>query len=243
MAVIPMIFERATAGWPGTMPRGEAWWRYLWHDPKDDREGRSALLFAIHATAGRDDAYAVYRTKFDWATDAPTEVYLADLASISDEGYAGTWRYLLDIDLGDIVMAARRPVDEPLTWMLADRAAIRGQVREGLWLRLVDVATALATRTYAEEGSVVLDIKDAFCPWNAGRYLLSSGLDGASCEPTSRAADLVLDAAELGATFLGGVRLSTLARAGRVQEESPGAVARADAVLRGNRAPWCDRVF
>ncbi|WP_435838906.1 GNAT family N-acetyltransferase [Streptomyces abikoensis] len=36
-------------------------------------------------------------------------------------------------------------------------------------LRLVDVGDALAARTYAAPVDVVLDVTDAFCPWNTGR--------------------------------------------------------------------------
>ena len=55
--------------------------------------------------------------------------------------------------------------------------------------------------------------------------------------------DLILEAGDLGSTYLGGVSLAELALAGRVEECTPGAVGRADALLRTPLAPWCPAVF
>jgi predicted acetyltransferase len=45
--------------------------------------------------------------------------------------------------------------------------------------------------------------------------------------------------ADLGAAYLGGVRLSTLARAGRVVEHTAGALARADTLFSADPSPHC----
>ncbi len=49
--------------------------------------------------------------------------------------------------------------------------------------------------------------------------------------------------ADLGALLLGGVSWATLCRAGLVDERSPDAVARADAMFRPDRAPFCSTDF
>ena len=49
--------------------------------------------------------------------------------------------------------------------------------------------------------------------------------------------DLGLDIADLGAAYLGGTKLASLARAERVTELSPGAVLRADRMLACNPPP------
>src|SRR5664280_202560 len=45
-------------------------------------------------------------------------------------------------------------------------------VGDGLWLRVVDVAVALEGRAYGVEGTatgrLTLDLRDDYCPWNAG---------------------------------------------------------------------------
>ena len=98
--------------------------------------------------------------------------------------------------------------------MLTDPDAVRLVLEASLWVRLVDVPAALSARGYAADPDVVLDVSDAFCPWNAGRYRLAGG----GCEPTDAEPDLALDAAALGAAYLGG----TLAdRAGGRPAASP----------------------
>ena len=52
-------------------------------------------------------------------------------------------------------------------------------------------------------------------------------------------ADLTMDVADLGAIYLGGVRASTLATAGRIEAASPGAAALADRVFAAERVPYC----
>jgi hypothetical protein len=64
-----------------------------------------------------------------------------------------------------------------------------------------------------------------------------------ACERTGRAADLALDVRELGAAYLGGTRLGTLAAAGLVRELRPGAVARLSAAMTWDPAPWCPQIF
>jgi hypothetical protein len=43
--------------------------------------------------------------------------------------------------------------------------------------------------------------------------------------------------------YLGAFGFRQLADAGRVRELDPGAIARADALFRADRPPWCPRVF
>ena len=85
--------------------------------------------------------------------------------------------------------------------MLTDPDAVRIVLEAALWVRLVDVPAALERpRATPRDPDVVLDVADAFCPWNAGRYRLAGG----GCEPTDAEPDLALDAAALGAAYLGG---------------------------------------
>ena len=53
----------------------------------------------------------------------------------------------------------------------------------------------------------------------------------------------MLDAAELGAIVLGGVRPSVLARAGRLQCGDPRVLARADAMFGADRDPYASTWF
>jgi predicted acetyltransferase len=90
---------------------------------------------------------------------------------------------------------------------------------------------------------LVLEVRDGFCPWNEGRFALDAEADPARCEPSKAEPDLVVDAADLAAAFLGGTRFGTLHRAGRVVEVVPGAAARADAMFTWDPPPWCPELF
>ena len=130
-------------------------------------------------------------------------------------------------------------MDHPLFLMLADPRRLRLTVRDALWIRLIDVAAALTARSYADAGTIVLELTDAFCPWNAGRWRIC----GKSTERTQQAPDLRADVTALASAYLGGFSWRQLAAACRVEELRPGALARADALFRTDVAPWCPELF
>ena len=80
------------------------------------------------------------------------------LQATTVEAYAALWRHLLDVDLIARVTAERRPLDEPLRFLLADSRQPKTTVADGIWLRLVDVQAALAGRRYAREGRLLLQV-------------------------------------------------------------------------------------
>jgi predicted acetyltransferase len=86
-------------------------------------------------------------------------------------------------------------------------------------------------------------VTDALLPHNAGRWRLVGDGSAARCEPTDAAPDLRLDVRELGASYLGGTSLCTLAGAGLVVETTGGSVASASAAFGWERAPASIEVF
>jgi predicted acetyltransferase len=112
-----------------------------------------------------------------------------------------------------------------------------------LWLRVVDPAAALSARRYATDDALVLALVDRFRPENDGCWLVDGSPDGADATRSNREPDLALTAPELGSIFVGGVSPSALAGAGRIQELTPGALARADLLFVTHPAPWCATQF
>jgi len=102
---------------------------------------------------------------------------------------------------------------------------------------------------------VVIEVTDEMCPWNAGRWRVrgsgpvlagpgtTPGAGTAECERTSADPDVILPAATLGAAYLGGTSLGTLARAGLATEVRGGALAALSAALSWDPAPWCPTIF
>ena len=177
------------------------------------------------------DGYVSYRVKERVLT-------VHELMAVTTEARAALWRFCFDMDIMRSTEAYARPVDDPLPWMLADPRRLERTVGDNIWLRLVDVRAALAARRYMQSDRLVIEVPDEFCPWNEGRYELEGGPEGAECRASTSSPDLALSVADLAAGYLGSVRFTTLARAGRVDERTPGALERADAMFSSARQLW-----
>lgn len=238
------IHERIRLEQPGAIGRSPAWWEHQLYDPERLREGASALFFALHEGRNGPDGYVVYRVKHEWSESiAAGEVDVQELLAVDPHAYAALWRFVFGIDLVTRITSWNRPLAEPLLHMLAEPRRLRLTIRDGVWLRLVDARAALECRSYETEGRLVLGVRDEICPWNEGRLELDAGRDGAECRASDREPDLVLGAADLAAVYLGGTRFESLARSGRVREETGGALRRADAMFVATPAPWCPDIF
>jgi predicted acetyltransferase len=244
LEAMPGVHDRIRLQQPGMLARSEALWGLLYADLEHWRDGASAMFYALYETTNGVDGYVAYRIKHDWSTGVPNgSVKVRELEAVDVRAFAALWRFCFDIDLAARIEAWPRPVDDPLLYLLAEPRRWSLRVGDGLWIRVVDVAPALTARRYRSEGRVVLEVRDAFCPWNERRYEVEGGPDGAECRPTARDPDLAVAAEDLGAAYLGGAGFGVLARAGRVEECRPGALRRADAMFGWDPLPWCNQLF
>ncbi len=239
---LPAIRQVHEAVWPtipGMIDRDGPWWDDRIEDPEEHRDGNTPLRAAV-----TKDAYALYAVKRQWNDDGPdSEVVVLEALAATREGEAAIWNYLMGLDLTRRVSWELAPSDHPLMHMVANAQHVKMTLGYGLWVRLVDVPRALAQRTYGEPFDVVLEVADDVLPWNAGRWALRWDGTTATCAATATPPGLALSSTELGAAYLGGTRLETLARAGRVRELRSGALAAASRAFAGDRAPWCPEVF
>jgi predicted acetyltransferase len=225
---------------PGMFRHDTRWQAYVASENvTSSADGASPLRCVVAERSGEAVGYAYYRTR--WTTGGATEVLRVHAADLA--GHVALWEFLLDQDLMQETRYRRLPSDDPLLALLLDHRQARPTVTDGLWVRLVDVPRALEARTYEREVDVVLGVQDEFCPWNAGTWRLSAGPSGASCEPTDRQPDLVLDVRELGGVYLGGPSLARLGAAGLVEELTQGALATTSAAFTTARLPWLDTGF
>lgn len=241
--VLPAVWERHWRRSPGEVSRNAGWWQMLALDPEVEREGASPRFVVVHDGAdGTPDGCTIYRIKQGWGDDGTRHELRVELVAGADDAVlARLVRFLLDIDLIGTLRWDRAPVDLPLRWQLADpRALVTSGERDHLWLRPLDVARCLTARTYAADGDLVVDVAR---PDVGGRFRLDAGPGGAECRRTDASADLVVHVADLGALLLSGVTWATLRRAGLVDEMASGAVDRADALFRPQRAPFCGTDF
>jgi predicted acetyltransferase len=241
----PAIWDAAATRYPGFISRSRAWWEQrVFMDVKDFRDGFTANNYMTYEADGATQGYLRYRVKADWSERALPQgtVKVEELIPLTSDAYAALWNFAFNVDLVNRIEAHFRRSDEPLLHMLADARRLARSSRDGLWLRILDIPAALNARRYQVEGSLVLEVVDAFRPATSGNYLLEAGPGFARCERTPRPADLSLGIADLGAAYLGGTRLATLAEAGRVSGQ-PAAIDRADLMFAWPIAPWCPEMF
>jgi predicted acetyltransferase len=239
--LIAPIYQRVARQTPGMFARTQAWWQdRLLIDHPWRRQGGGALRCAVWEVDGNATAYAFYRVNQMFERgNSSGHIFVVEAMGDTAQATHAIWRFLFGIDWLTRVKAIFLPLDHPLLLSLAAPRRLNFLVREGLWVRLIDVGAALSARGYATDDSVVIDVTDDFCSWNAGRWRI--GRD--KVEKTTAEADLACDVRALGCVYLGGFTFAQLSRSLRVTELRMGAMARADAMFRSDRAPWCPELF
>ena len=144
-------------------------------DTEKDKKGGEAKRLVVFETDAGPEAYAVYKTKAEWNARGPAGV--SPWRRPSDRPAHGTreiWRYLLNVDLVRTLKMWRLPSDHALFALAAEPRRLGTTMGDGLWVRILDVAAALEGRTYGlngnADGELIFDLRDEYCPWNAGRW-------------------------------------------------------------------------
>jgi predicted acetyltransferase len=254
LAELAKVYDSVLPGRPGLFVRNEAWWQRIIYDPPEHRQGASPVRCLLAEDESGPRGYALYSALRppDHEPFLPATVLtVRELMAVDPVASAALWTDLLSRDLTSELHAWERPVDDPLLYQLADGRRARPQPSDGLWVRIIDVPGALTGRRYSGPVDVVIEVRDDILSANAGRWRLTTAAGpgdagrglAASCVRVTSAADLVLGVTQLGAAYLGGTRLGTLAEAGLVTELRPGAVRQLSAAMSWDPAPWCPTVF
>ena len=233
---LPEVFRRSTMDRPGVFQRAPHQWKRDSQAPEHTQGGQGGLFYAAYEDGGKVDGYVTYRT-------TGTTLVVNELMAATNEANAALWRFCFDLDLYNSTEAIKRPVDDPLPWMLANPRRLQRSTRDGLWVRLIDVSAALKLRRYVQSDRLVLEVRDGVCPWNEGRFELEGSSEGATCRASSSSPDLVLSVSDLASVYLGTVSFSTLSHAGLVDERTPGALLRADRMFAVRHKPWTPHSF
>src|SRR5271169_6384104 len=204
------VYDAVLPSRPGFIARNEMWWQRTVYDPADRRQGTSPLHCVLAEDDGGPRGYALYSAVSRWDSDTslPDSVLnVREMVGADAVASAALAADLLSRDLTTEFRLRGRPVDDPLLYQLADPRRARPRLKDGLWVRIIDVPGALARRRYSAPADVVLQVRDDLLPANAGRWRLTTagaapdggGLE-ASCVPAdpADAPDVVLDVTELG---------------------------------------------
>jgi len=236
----PKVFDTVRPTRPGFFTHSPEFWNAeVFYFPEQWRRGRGEPFHVLHDVDGDIDGYARYAIREGDAN----EVSVLDLIAATPAARLDLWRFLADIDLMKRVEAWNVPVDDPILLAVAEPRKLEMALGDALWLRIVDLSAALAGRRYRGDGRLVREVEDEFCKWNDGRWSLAVEAGVPIVEPTTDPPDVACDVTDVAAAYLGAFSFAQLADAARASELSPGGIARADALFRTDRAPWCPRVF
>lgn len=246
--IVEPVYEAARLQNAGFLGRTPEWWVGQLPRADKDAKGGEARRLVVYETDRGAEAYAVYKTKASWDVRGTSSSATVDEAvGSTPAGTRAIWRYLLDLDLVRTLRVWRLPADHPVLSLVAEPRRLGTSLGDGLWLRLVDARKALEGRTYGlavqASGRLTMDLRDEYCPWNAGRWTLEVEGGRGRVLPASEEPEIALDANDLGAIFLGGWRPSALARSGRIEELRSGGLAAADALFPTATLPWCPQEF
>lgn len=247
----PPIYETVRRSTAGSVTRSDARWRWeTLGDGEWMRHGNGAKVLALLEEGTDARGYVIYRHRSDWDSFGPKGVVTVMEVSALDPGAEqGLWQWIFGIDLIGSVRAWRGPAPHPIQLMVTEPRRLGVTLADGMWLRVIDLPAALAARAYRGPGNLVIRVTDEFCPWNAGTWRLlvqGEGLAGSAAvrrAPDASEIDLAFDISDLAAVYLGAFTWADLARAGRVRECRPGALAAADTLFATGRAPSNTTMF
>jgi predicted acetyltransferase len=244
----PELHDRFRRLRPGVIDRNTLWWEQATGATRipPNAPGTEEGFHVLYRDAdGVPQGLAMFTSDGAWEHHQPAgTATVHDLVATGPAAERALWYFLCSIDWVTAVRSGRRAPDDLLPELLPNpRAAALTDQADFLWLRPLDVPRMLSARGYAAAGELVLDVRDPL-GLAGGRYLLAASPEGASCTPTTtRSADLTLDTGMLGRLYLGDVSAARLAALGALDEETAGAIARADLLLHTGRRPWCPDMF
>lgn len=212
-----------------------------WDGLSDEPDGTNGpLRHLVHRDRhGTVDGIAGFRLPWSPTREHAGTLVVETLEATNPVAYRALWGLLIDFDLTRTVVAAGRPRDEPLRWMLTNPRAMRiTRQADNLWARLLDVPRALTGRSYPAPGELKFTVRDdRMCPANNGTWHLRADGPAATCVPTDEAADLTLTLPALSSLSFGGMSASHLAYAGHITAHTAGAIDRLTRMFRTDPEP------
>ena len=186
----------------------------------NDRGANDKVRAAVHLDAvGTVDGFVIFTPGENGSTKVEEMIGLTSQAQLS------LWSFLAETDHVKTVTFNLAHPDDPLLWALADLGRVKvTALGHFLWIRVLDVERSLAARPWTADGEVVLAIDD---PQGhaSGSFAIEVSEGRAQVTRTERPAEVSLTAETLGSLYLGGVTVSVLRRAGRI-DGNDGAVRR-----------------
>jgi predicted acetyltransferase len=237
------VYDRVTARRPGMYARDDRWWVRRLRDPADDRDGATAFRYAVVDGPDGVEGYVQYRLKpGDWSEHHGNgQIKVREIITETPRAAVALWSFIMGHDLVSTIETGYLPEDDPLYSILDGWRRAMPTISDQLWVRILDLPTALEARRYSANGQLTVAVTD---PMDGSvtkvRLTVEDGI-GTVTHHTGDA-EMALDLEDLSAAYLGRPRFRQLARAGRLTG-TPETLALADAMFGWDPAPWCQEVF
>lgn len=185
---------------------------------------------AIVRRDGEPVAAALIDREAKWENDSPAGEMRAMLAvDVSARDRIVLAHHLTSFDLFTTTHYGRLAPHDVLIWAAGGLAKSGVRAIEGLWMRPIHPDIALASRTYRAPASLTLKVSDALEGVCDSFDFNVCATGEATCEPSRRSPDLVLDSATIGALSFGGfsaheVQNRVIAGNLTVTENTPGSL-------------------
>lgn len=234
MRIVPARYAAYAATTPGAVSRSGTWWDLYFADEGFRGVDQSERFYFVHP-----DGYAAYRIQ---QGPGHAAVKVDEVCAATDQAHSDLWAAILGLEAFDTVTAEISPSD-PLALKLVDIRAVRvTNLRDVMWLRILDVSAALSAREYASDGQLVIRVDDPIA-LSGGTFRLTVYGGIACCERADADPELLLSLDDLSSLYLGGFDVHQLLRAGRLHAVNPKALAVAESVFFCAERPFCSTYF
>jgi predicted acetyltransferase len=201
------------------------------------------LRAALHLDAeGKPDGFMSYLFS-GWKVDPPT-MEIGQMCTATGAARRELVAYLGAHDLVEKI-TGRGPVDDVLPTALENARAYKATaLGDHLWLRILDLDTALVARTYAGDGQIRLRVHDSLGMADGTWELRVEDLAAHVRRlPDDAEPDVSVDVRDLASLYLGGFSAEHLAQAGVLKIHVPGAVRTLDSLFATSAIPYCQADF
>lgn len=223
--------------------RSKAIWQFNALEERSE-DGPTHLAVA-RDNSGSAVAYLVYTVRSGRIShdSRSQEMRIRDFAWLTQDGYRSLWRYIAGHDMVGAVRWQNAPMDDPAAELFMEPRQLHARNQEGVWFRVVDVASALAARGYMGSGSIKIAIEeDSLAPWNGGTYLLTASPEGAEVKSVDSTADIQLSVKALASLYTGFHNATALAGWGLLKGEAS-SILLAEQIFTTPHAPHCPDHF
>lgn len=191
-----------------------------------DTAWNRARRAAVHVREDGSVGGCVFFQHQGWDSE-PSTVRVVDLVAADEISRRELWRFLTSLDTVARVTCSTAPVEDPLYHAMTDPRAYQvTDVRDMLWLRVLDVPAALAARPWSADGAFLLQVEDSLGIVD-GAYRVQVREGAAEVAPVVRDATaepdlprISTDAETLAVLYLGDAGVGSMATAGRLQAGS-----------------------